>query len=79
MNTMSDETIHFHGCEATATKQSCPNCQTSFACDLAQGKDHCWCMKLPAIMPVCSTSSCLCEQCLQAAINERQASQTQNS
>jgi hypothetical protein len=69
MDDMSDETMSCRECDFTATKQACPQCNTSFVCDLAQGKEHCWCMKLPAVMPVCSGAKCLCENCLRSAID----------
>ncbi len=61
-------------CEATtsARTQPCSSCQRQFHCEIAQGKDHCWCMKLPAVLPVQAHASCLCEECLKRAIAERQ-------
>jgi hypothetical protein len=35
---------------------------------MAQGKEHCWCMSLPAVMPVCANAKCLCPNCLQREI-----------
>ena len=63
-------------CDFTVAGQICPSCQGSFECDLAQGKDHCWCMELPAVLPVCAEAKCLCEYCLRRAIDKVQASTT---
>ncbi len=61
--------------------QPCSNCHQQFHCEIAQGKDHCWCMNLPAILPVRAQAGCLCVECLQHAIAELQqadAAQTTN-
>lgn len=56
--------------------QPCSNCRQQFRCEIALGKDHCWCMNLPAILPIRAEAGCLCEQCLQRAIAERQQADT---
>ena len=31
---------------------NCPNCERHFTCDVANGCASCWCMSLPAVLPV---------------------------
>jgi len=53
-----------------STSQICPQCGTTFGCDIAQGKTHCWCMELPAIPKDITAKTaglsegCLCPACL---------------
>jgi hypothetical protein len=52
--------------------QTCPQCGATFACDIANGKTHCWCMELPSIPKEITAQTagvsvgCLCPDCLKA-------------
>gem|GEM_PF-1659018 len=54
----------------TNKQSECPRCHDHFVCDLAQGLDRCWCMTLPARLPVCADAKCLCPNCLAATIKK---------
>ncbi|MEI8016941.1 MAG: cysteine-rich CWC family protein [Schlesneria sp.] len=49
----------------------CPSCMGPFICDLANGCASCWCMSLPAVLPVNQDATCLCRECLEKAIASR--------
>lgn len=53
-----------------AAGQPCPGCGNIFVCDRAQGCDDCWCLKLPAILPVRSDAKCMCENCLRRVLDK---------
>ena len=46
----------------------CPSCMRHFNCDIAKGCTGCWCMSLPAALPVNVDAKCLCRECLEKAI-----------
>ncbi|MEK6257247.1 MAG: cysteine-rich CWC family protein [Planctomycetota bacterium] len=50
------------------TTSECPRCQSRFVCGVARGESHCWCMELPAVMPVRCEAQCFCPACLAEAI-----------
>lgn len=52
----------------------CPRCQARFVCEIALGRDHCWCMALPAVVPVGTAARCLCCECLAQLIGESRTS-----
>ena len=54
---------------ATSFNGQCPRCATHFVCEITAGKSHCWCMDLPAVLPVSPESCCLCRDCLLDEIN----------
>ena len=48
-------------------------CGKRFTCDLAAGKERCWCADLPRVMPVPGAdAACLCPDCLRKAIDRRE-------
>lgn len=69
---MNDEQNPHRETDAADAGQACFCCGHSFVCDLARGRDHCWCMKLPAVLPVRADAKCMCEDCLRQAINNVQ-------
>ena len=50
------------------SNSKCPNCERHFTCDVANGCTNCWCMSLPAVLPVSAEAKCLCEECMEKAI-----------
>lgn len=63
--------------EPCGLAQACAACQGMFVCGIAQGQEQCWCMKLPAVLPVSSHQTCLCEICLTREIARAQRAQEQ--
>ena len=51
--------------------KTCERCGKQFGCDREAGKDHCWCQDLPPVLPVDAAKSCLCPDCLKAAVAEK--------
>ena len=49
-----------------ANDDRCPGCGQPVGCGVAAGKATCWCMELPAglPMPAASASRCYCAACL---------------
>lgn len=45
---------------------SCPNCRAEFTCEIAAGKDHCWCFDLPraAYVDLSAIDACRCPECV---------------
>lgn len=51
----------------------CNECLKSFSCD---NTPQCWCIELPHILPVSTSSTCLCKACLIKAIRQYIESQS---
>nr|WP_087017956.1 cysteine-rich CWC family protein [Thaumasiovibrio subtropicus] len=52
---------------------TCPGCQQPTQCDIAAGKETCWCFDLPKCdtpEPVTDTSQCYCRHCLTTMVNQ---------
>jgi predicted RNA-binding Zn-ribbon protein involved in translation (DUF1610 family) len=60
----------------------CPRCGAGLRCAMVAGDAECWCVQLPQVMPVPSSTplplqpegsaaSCFCPACLQQIINEQ--------
>ena len=45
----------------SAMTQSCPNCLSSFTCQVAT---TCWCARFPPLLELKDSKSCLCPTCL---------------
>src|SRR5262249_34603206 len=56
-------------CREPSHNRHCSECGRSFECQLVAGCNHCWCMDLPAVMPIVPQASCLCVECLKRAID----------
>ncbi|MDP3825727.1 MAG: cysteine-rich CWC family protein [Polaromonas sp.] len=63
------------------SNSSCPRCGAAFPCGMVGGDAECWCVKLPHVMPVPSSTSssigtseasCFCPACLQKITDDRQ-------
>ncbi|MDO8370903.1 MAG: cysteine-rich CWC family protein [Polaromonas sp.] len=63
------------------TNSSCPRCGAAFRCGMVGGDAECWCVTLPHVMPVPSSTSsstdtsgasCFCPACLQKITDDRQ-------
>lgn len=77
---MSDMTQNeSHTAISKESSAPCPQCQHEFACDIAQGRDKCWCMNYPAVLPVIETAKCLCPDCLSQAISDLREKVQQSS
>ena len=48
----------------------CSSCGGEFICE-AKNRDDCWCMKLPAIMPMKTLQDCECPNCLSISISKK--------
>ncbi len=46
----------------------CHICERHFTCDITNGCASCWCMTLPAVLPVSEDTKCLCQECLEKII-----------
>ncbi|MCF8200291.1 MAG: cysteine-rich CWC family protein [Sulfuritalea sp.] len=54
----------------------CPQCGAQFRCGMEAGDTECWCVKLPAIVPLpakaetgaSGAASCFCPVCLKARL-----------
>ena len=46
---------------------NCSSCAGEFICE-ANSRDHCWCMKFPAIMKNNTQQNCECPNCLSKSI-----------
>lgn len=42
----------------------CSNCHRSFKCGPAIDGRNCWCNHFPQVLPVSTSSDCLCQECL---------------
>ena len=49
---------------------NCSSCGGEFICE-AKNSDNCWCIKLPAVMPMDSQQNCECPNCLSKSIAKR--------
>jgi Cysteine-rich CWC len=63
---------------ALSASSICPRCGAAFRCGMAAGDAECWCIQLPQVMPLPSSSpaapdiaavSCLCPVCLQQKLD----------
>jgi hypothetical protein len=55
----------------------CPQCGAGFRCGMEGGDAQCWCVTLPAFMPLPAKSAsdspdarCLCPECLKARLQQ---------
>lgn len=53
----------------------CDTCNSIMSCDANQ---QCWCMEIPAILPLTAAMACLCKSCLIEKTNHFLAQQYQN-
>lgn len=47
---------------------NCSHCHSVYTC---QADSACWCTDYPAILPIDTQQSCVCETCLKGMINEK--------
>jgi hypothetical protein len=73
---MKDPAQHGSDGNPAAEQQICPGCSQSFHCGMASGRENCWCMTLPAILPATADAQCLCESCLREAIDALDSGKT---
>ncbi|UUZ72750.1 cysteine-rich CWC family protein [Polaromonas sp. P1(28)-8] len=74
------------GLPDTSPTSVCPRCGAGFRCGMVAGDAQCWCVKLPHVMPVptstppqsreastdsASAASCYCPACLQLITTNR--------
>lgn len=51
--------------------KTCPRCQATFDCGIANGQDTCWCFDCPRVLPVVENAACLCPECLRKEITTK--------
>jgi len=55
----------------------CPACGREFGCGAAAGEQHCWCARLPHVMPApAGEGGCYCPECLSARIAKARSADT---
>lgn len=52
--------------------QICPECGKQFSCDIAAGKETCWCFSHPKVHPDRTSMKCLCPDCLDTMLLNQQ-------
>jgi O-acetyl-ADP-ribose deacetylase len=53
---------------------TCPQCGKEFECGSKAGKNTCWCVAYPHLLPPSAESECLCPDCLPKKLREVMAS-----
>ncbi len=56
--------------ERGSADHQCSNCKNRFVCEIEQGRDRCWCMDLPPVLPAEPGASCVCPDCLSRQVHE---------
>lgn len=52
----------------------CPRCGRPNHCGMARGESTCWCQtRPPSGLPIVSGAACLCAECLDVVLSEKQA------
>ncbi len=48
----------------------CEVCGSKFECEIANGKNKCWCFDYPNILPI-KSNKCICRKCIEEKINDK--------